>query len=168
MFSAALPGRRVRGAPLGPGSLWPRSVDLWWASIHVPYSDWFHIKIHWFVNSELHVWTCLLQAVSSRARWDCKIKLDFYLINGQLKPVNALWDVWLFDCILNQCEKLTLRFLSASWLTQNWWSEIGLCTGYAINECLDWLISLATSKSDSSPTKKSNCLSTFALAFLVK
>ena len=131
------------------------SVDFWWAPIRVPYSDWFHLQIRSFVDSELHVRTCLLRAFNipsctlsvrkiwghePSAWWDCKIKPDVCLINRELKSLNALWDVWLSDCILNQYEELTLGFLSASWWTQDWWSDINLCTENAVNECFNRLI----------------------------
>ena len=109
-------------------------VDFWWAPIHVPYSDYFHLQIHRFVDSQLHVETCVLQAViisnrtlsfekkigghKSSAWWDYKIKPDFYFINGELKPQNALRNVRLSDCILNLYKELALSFHSASWWTQ--------------------------------------------------
>ena len=131
-------------------------TDLWWTPIHLLNSDWFHLQIHWFVDSKLHIRTCLFQAViipnrtlsiqkkilghELSAWWECKIKPDFCLINRNLKPPNALRNVWVSDCILNQYEKLTLSFRSTFWLTQDWWSDIDLCTKNAINECLNWLI----------------------------
>ena len=33
-----------------------------------------------------------------------------------------------------------LCFFCASWWTQDWWSDIDLCTKNAINKCLNWLI----------------------------
>ena len=39
------------------------SVIFWWAPIHVPSSDWFHLQIHWFFDYELYVRTCLLQVL---------------------------------------------------------------------------------------------------------
>ena len=48
--------------------------------------------------------------------------------------------VWLSDYILNQEEELTLSSLTASWWTQDWSSDICLCTKNAINEFLNWLI----------------------------
>ena len=39
------------------------SVIFWWAPIHVPSSNWFHLQIHWFFDYELYVRTCLLQVL---------------------------------------------------------------------------------------------------------
>ena len=74
------------------------------------------------------------------AWWDCMIKPDFCLINGELKPLNALRNVWLTDCILNQYVKLTLSLLRASCYTQDWWSDIDLRTKKTVKECLNRLI----------------------------
>ena len=54
----------------------------------------------------------------------------------------ALRNVWLSDRILNQYQELTLgfEFLRASWLTQDWWSDIDFWTKNAVNECLNRLI----------------------------
>ena len=135
------PGRRLRG--------WP--FDLWWASIRMPYSDWFHLQIHWFFDSQLYVFICFLQAFiipnrtlsakkkiwghegmsGETARW--RLTFDSSI---------ALRNVWLSDRILNQYQELTLgfEFLRASWLTQDWWSDIDFWTKNAVNECLNRLI----------------------------
>ena len=120
------------------------------------YSDWIHPQVHWFADSRFHVRTCLLRAVvipnhtlgvnrkiwgyEPSAWWDCMIKPDFCLINGELKPLNALRNVWLTDCILNQYVKLTLSLLRASCYTQDWWSDIDLRTKKTVKECLNRLI----------------------------
>ena len=82
----------------------------------MPYSDWFPLQIQ-FVNSELP-WNCHpLQAViipnrtlSVKKIWlhkpsawlECKIKPQLCLISRNLKPLNALRNVWLSSWILNQ------------------------------------------------------------------
>ena len=73
----------------------------------MPYSHWFHLQIHRFVDSKLHFSSCLLKAV--------------------IIPNHTLGEVML-------C------FFCASWWTQDWWSDIDLCTKNAINKCLNWLI----------------------------
>lgn len=122
------------------------------------YSDWFHLQIHWFADSQPQARTCLLQAViiqnhtlsvkkeilgnEPSAVWNCKIKPDFWLINCELKSLNALRDVSLSDHILSQYKELMLGFLSTSWWTQDWWHvpDIDLCTEKTINKHLNWLI----------------------------
>ena len=59
---------------------------------------------------------------------------------ASLKPLNALRNFWLSDRTLNQYEELASGFVSASWWTQDWWSDNNLCADNAINECLNRLI----------------------------
>ena len=80
------------------------TVDLWWASINFPYFDPFHLQNHWFVDSQFHIRTWLLQAF---------IILDLTLSlqdQAGLLPhqshLNALWNVWHSDSILKEHENL--------------------------------------------------------------
>ena len=74
-------------------------VNLWWISIFVPYSNWFHLQIHGFVHSVLQIRTLLLKAVVMPKRtlsvkkiwgyersawWEWKMKPIFSLINHEL------------------------------------------------------------------------------------
>ena len=135
------PGRRLRG--------WP--FDLWWASIRMPYSDWFISKfIDFLTPSSLSLFVFFRLLLYPTVLWVLRRRFEgMSQVSGETARWSltfdssiALRNVWLSDRILNQYQELTLgfEFLRASWLTQDWWSDIDFWTKNAVNECLNRLI----------------------------
>ena len=162
-------------------------IDLQGAFVHVPNSNWFHPQVYWFVHSQFHVSSCFHQdfIISNRVLsaekkiwrhepfswWDCEIESDSGFTDGELKPLNALWDIHLSDGILDQHEELALSFLHTL-MKPRWiiWHSLEL------RECSNWkpqsteliAIPACVKPSDGSAIKKSNWFSTFVLSFRLK
>ena len=142
----------------------PNSLICWLPAScqHLPSSGCYYTQMYSVCSEEdLRVWA-LVHALKPRA--NCEIQPDFCLIDRERKSLDALWNVRLFDGNLNQNEELTLSPLCASSLTRDWWSDIDL----RANASIAWFslaIPACVRPFDLSSMK--NCLSTFALSFLI-
>ena len=115
----------------------------------------FCLFVYVIVQPEIHVW-CLPELVvvgncspcinrhvrghQPRSGRRCQIKSHLCLVYSQLVALQALGQVWLVDSVLQQCEKLALRFFRPASITKNAVAHINLCPEHAVHEGLDWLI----------------------------
>lgn len=113
----------------------------------------FCVCVHVIVYPELHAWSglpelvvvgdcflCIYHHVQGHQpySWCChQIKVHLCFVYSQLIALHGLGQVWLPDSILQQHEKLALRFFCSATITENAVAHVNLCPENEVQESLD-------------------------------